>query len=135
VQGVSKLRNRVIGRVFHELHLIEQWGSGIQRMTAACREAGLKPPRLEEIGTNFRVTISSARVRPPPDGRNRPAHPRFVRRWSCAVDGSRGEAYRTLPASYPDTVEIDRLARPSCRNRHGSARSEASVYDCLRIPR
>ena len=35
-QGVSKLRNRVIGRVFHELHLIEQWGSGIQRMTAAC---------------------------------------------------------------------------------------------------
>src|SRR5262249_47488159 len=33
-QGVSKLRNRVIGRVFHELHLIEQWGSGIQRMTS-----------------------------------------------------------------------------------------------------
>ena len=30
-KGVSKLRNRVIGRVFHELGLIEQWGSGIQR--------------------------------------------------------------------------------------------------------
>ena len=29
LQGVSKLRNRVIGRVFRELHLIEQWGSGI----------------------------------------------------------------------------------------------------------
>jgi predicted HTH transcriptional regulator len=55
----------VIGRVFHELHLIEQWGSGIQRMTAACQEAGLEPPRLEEIGTHFRVTISSARVRQP----------------------------------------------------------------------
>ncbi|MGO9261004.1 MAG: ATP-binding protein [Bryobacteraceae bacterium] len=65
MQGVSKLRNRVIGRVFHELHLIEQWGSGIQRMTAACREAGLKAPGLEEIGMHFRVTISSARVRPP----------------------------------------------------------------------
>ena len=28
MQGVSKLRNRVIGQVFHELHLIEQlvWG-------------------------------------------------------------------------------------------------------------
>jgi len=36
LQGVSRLRNRVIGRVFHELHLIEQWGSGIQRMAAAC---------------------------------------------------------------------------------------------------
>ncbi len=65
MQGVSKLRNRVIGRVFHELHLIEQWGSGIQRMTAACREAGLEAPKLEELGMHFRVTISSARVRQP----------------------------------------------------------------------
>lgn len=31
-QGVSKLRNRVLGRVFHELRLVEHWGSGIQRM-------------------------------------------------------------------------------------------------------
>src|SRR5262249_12684991 len=38
-RGISKLRNRVIGRVFHELGLIEQWGSGIQRMSTACREA------------------------------------------------------------------------------------------------
>ena len=59
-QGISKLRNRVIGRVFHELGLIEQWGSGIQRMTAACREAGLEAPALEEIGTHFRVTIHTA---------------------------------------------------------------------------
>jgi predicted HTH transcriptional regulator len=50
---ISKLRNRVIGRVFHALGLIEQWGSGIQRMTAACREAGLPDPRLEEIATRF----------------------------------------------------------------------------------
>jgi predicted HTH transcriptional regulator len=65
MQGVSKLRNRVIGRIFYELHLIEQWGSGIQRMTAACQEAGLKAPRLEEIGMHFRATISSVRVRQP----------------------------------------------------------------------
>ena len=64
LQGVSKLRNRVIGRVFHELHLIEQWGSGIQRMTAACQEAGLEAPQLEEIGVHFRVTIFNSRVRP-----------------------------------------------------------------------
>ncbi|MEI8190807.1 MAG: ATP-binding protein, partial [candidate division NC10 bacterium] len=41
LMGVSKLRNRVIGRVFKELGLIEQWGSGIQRMASACRDAGL----------------------------------------------------------------------------------------------
>jgi ATP-dependent DNA helicase RecG len=60
--GISKLRNRVIGRVFHALGLIEQWGSGIQRMTAACRDAGLADPRLEEIATRFRVTILTRQV-------------------------------------------------------------------------
>ena len=64
-QGISKLRNRVIGRVFHELGLIEQWGSGIQRMTAACREAGMAPPALLEIGNRFRVTLFIARADKP----------------------------------------------------------------------
>lgn len=63
--GISKLRNRVIGRVFHALGLIEQWGSGIQRMTAACREAGLADPRFEEIATRFRVTIFTTQVNRP----------------------------------------------------------------------
>ncbi|MGH6631014.1 MAG: ATP-binding protein, partial [Burkholderiales bacterium] len=57
-QGISRLRNRVIGRVFKELGLIEQWGSGIQRMAGACREAGLPDPVFEEIGARFRVTLS-----------------------------------------------------------------------------
>jgi predicted HTH transcriptional regulator len=56
-EGISKLRNRVIGRVFHELGLIEQWGSGIQRMFAACREAALPEPEFGEIGERFRVTL------------------------------------------------------------------------------
>ena len=30
-------------------------------MTTACRDAGLDAPRLEEIGTHFRVTLYSAR--------------------------------------------------------------------------
>jgi predicted HTH transcriptional regulator len=63
--GISRLRNRVIGRVFHELGLIEQWGSGIQRMTAACLDAGLAAPALEEIGMRFRVTFSLAQVGQP----------------------------------------------------------------------
>lgn len=56
-RGVSRLRNRVIGRVFKELNLIEQWGSGVQRMIGACREAGLDAPSFEEVGARFRVTI------------------------------------------------------------------------------
>jgi len=58
-KGVSKLRNRVIGRVFHELGFVEQWGSGIQRMTGACQEAGLPNPLLEEVGAHFRVVLAT----------------------------------------------------------------------------
>ena len=64
-KGISKLRNRVIGRVFQELGLIEHWGSGVQRMTAACHDRGLDPPHFEEIGTHFRVTLSAERRRAP----------------------------------------------------------------------
>src|SRR5215470_7069630 len=64
-RGVSKLRNRVIGRVFQELGLIEQWGSGIQRMTTACREQGLEDPVFEEVGTHFRATLSLLAERAP----------------------------------------------------------------------
>lgn len=55
--GVSRLRNRVIGRVFKELGLIEQWGSGVGRMIDACREGGLPLPRFEESGLCFQVTF------------------------------------------------------------------------------
>jgi predicted HTH transcriptional regulator len=66
LQGVSKVRNRVIGRVFKELGLIEQWGSGIGRMAAAYREAGLPEPRFEEVGRHFRVTVEKRRSSAPP---------------------------------------------------------------------
>ncbi len=56
-RGVSRLRNRVIGRVFNELGLIEQWGSGIACRTGACEDAGLAHPEFEEIGFRFRVTL------------------------------------------------------------------------------
>lgn len=65
--GVSKLRNRVIGRVFHELGLMENWGSGVQRMISACREEGCAPPAFEEIGGRFRVTLRAKSTEPPLD--------------------------------------------------------------------
>lgn len=56
-QGVSKLRNRVIARVFKGIGLVEHWGSGIQRMRSACLDAGLPDPYFEEVGMRFRVTF------------------------------------------------------------------------------
>jgi ATP-dependent DNA helicase RecG len=63
--GVSKLRNRVIGRVFHKLGLIERWGSGIKRIIENCKDAGFDEPVFEEIGTHFRVTIFTERKTEP----------------------------------------------------------------------
>jgi len=57
LEGVSKLRNRVIARTFHQLGLIEQWGSGIRRIITECQKAGLPAPKFEELATHFRVTI------------------------------------------------------------------------------
>ena len=64
-RGVSKLRNRVIGRVLHELGLIEQWGSGVQRMITACHNAGLPAPSFAELANRLRVTIPTIPLRGP----------------------------------------------------------------------
>jgi hypothetical protein len=61
-KGISKLRNRVIGRVFQldaTAPLLDQ--PQFQRMTAACHDRGLDTPKFEEIGTHFRVTLSAIR--------------------------------------------------------------------------
>ena len=50
LDGRSEIRNRVVARVFKELGYIEQWGSGIQRIRAACLEWGLAEPRIREKG-------------------------------------------------------------------------------------
>lgn len=57
LSGISQLRNRVIGRVFRELNLIEQWGSGLGRMINICEKQGVLPPKFEEVGNFFRTTL------------------------------------------------------------------------------
>lgn len=63
-EGVSRVRNRVLARVFKELGLIEQWGTGVQRMISACTGAGLPEPELAEVGLRFRVTIRTEPIAP-----------------------------------------------------------------------
>jgi predicted HTH transcriptional regulator len=47
----------VIGRVFRELNLIEQWGSGLGRMLNICAQQGIPLPKFEELGNFFRTTL------------------------------------------------------------------------------
>ncbi len=59
LSGVSMLRNKTIGRVFRELNIIEQWGSGFGRMITISKENGMPEPKFEELGTFFRTTLYS----------------------------------------------------------------------------
>jgi ATP-dependent DNA helicase RecG len=49
----SHPRNRLIANTFYRAGLIEEWGSGIQRMTDVLQEEGLPEPDFEEQGDGF----------------------------------------------------------------------------------
>lgn len=53
--GVSRVRNRVIARVFNELNLMEEWGSGYKRVMDACNSGGYPEAEWQELGTSIRV--------------------------------------------------------------------------------
>ena len=55
--GVSRIRNPVIARVFRELGLIEQWGSGVRRIFDEAARKGLPEPVIEEIASGVRLRI------------------------------------------------------------------------------
>lgn len=55
--GTSRIRNRVLAKVFYHLKWIEQWGSGIGRIIKECTDAGLHTPLFEELDNQFRVTL------------------------------------------------------------------------------
>jgi len=52
----SVLRNKLIAQVFYDIGLIEQWGTGVKRMTDSCLKRGLPEPKFEEQ-QGFRVTF------------------------------------------------------------------------------
>ena len=67
-QGTSRIRNHVIARVFREINLIEQWGTGVLRIFSEAREMGLPEPKIEEVGMRVRFTVYLAKnhtVKPP----------------------------------------------------------------------
>lgn len=55
--GISRIRNPVIARVFRELRLIEQWGSGVRRIFAEAAKRGLPEPVITETATGLRFQV------------------------------------------------------------------------------
>lgn len=58
--GVSMIRNRMMGRIFRELKLIERLGTGLQRILDAYQPLVAKQPEFIDFDTHFRVTLYSA---------------------------------------------------------------------------
>jgi len=61
-RGTSRIRNHVIARVFRELNLIEQWGTGVRRIFEEAKEQGLPEPKIEEVGMRLRFTVYLAEM-------------------------------------------------------------------------
>lgn len=49
--GVTRIRNRVIARIFRELDYIEEWSSGYKY----CKENGYPIPKWQEFGSVIRA--------------------------------------------------------------------------------
>ncbi len=58
--GVSQIRNPVIARVFRELELVEQWGSGIPGVFQQAKAENLPEPHIEELAGRVRFTVRLA---------------------------------------------------------------------------
>lgn len=57
ISGRSKIRNVCIAEVFSRMGIIEQWGTGLQRMIRGCREYGVREPEFIDMGDAFRVNF------------------------------------------------------------------------------
>ena len=93
-QGVSQLRNPVIARVFRELDLVEQWGSGIPGIFRQAAADNLPTPLIEEIAGRIRFTVHLPEILPLTREQSRATLP--ARAQSGAESGAESSLERLL---------------------------------------
>jgi len=57
LNGASRIRNKAIATVFAQMHIIDDWGTGIRRIMNECQEYGLPAPEFTQAGPDFRVKM------------------------------------------------------------------------------
>ena len=97
-EHASKPRNRLIAKVFFYAGLIEQWGSGIDKMLRETRNLDLPEPIFEEAD-GFKVTFSNAAI-------HQPAKP--------ARDGQ-ATAQVTAQGTAQVTAQVEKLLKAASR--------------------
>lgn len=63
ISGRSKIRNVCIAEVFSRMGIIEQWGTGFQRMIQGCKEYSVREPEFVDMGDAFRVNFYRSNVK------------------------------------------------------------------------
>ena len=62
LSGISRMRNRMMGRIFREIDLIERLGTGLKRIISVYERLKAKPPIFQEMNTHFRAILYSADI-------------------------------------------------------------------------
>jgi predicted HTH transcriptional regulator len=57
LSGRSKIRNHALAEAFNYMNVIEQWGSGLRRVSEELAAYGAKPLQLEDGGIDVRVNV------------------------------------------------------------------------------
>jgi len=60
----SEIRNPVVARIFKELNLIEQWGTGFTKMKISCKKAGVKIPVVKESANFLQIIFERTSKEP-----------------------------------------------------------------------
>jgi ATP-dependent DNA helicase RecG len=60
LSGISRMRNRMMGRIFREVKLIEKLGTGLKRIINIYDRIKATSPVFQELNTHFRATLFTA---------------------------------------------------------------------------
>ena len=129
-QGVSKIRNHVIARVFRELDLIEQWGSGVRRIIKEAEAMGLPELQIIEIGMRLRFIVPLAEPLPLLSHHKAPLHK--VGAESGVESGAESGGEPDMSTQIIALLEKESLAKSEIAKRLGKAKPSRYLNDLMR---
>ena len=109
MRRVSRLRNLTLARIFREAGIMEQWGTGIQRVFEQVAQAGLPEPTIEEVIDRVRVTIHVLSHNPADAGE----HGESLSRGTKSPSQSSQSLSRVTKSEQPVTKSSHQVESPS----------------------
>lgn len=125
MRRVSRLRNPALARIFREAGIMEQWGTGIQRVFEQVAQAGLPEPTIEEVIDRVRVTIHVLSHNPADAGK----HGESLSRGTQSPSRSSQSLSRVTKSEQPVTKSSHQAESPSHEARN--ADDHRSAILCL----